>query len=199
MLFVFADGINYIKQRSFWGKLPVVNRDLRCFLGLPVWYFVSFFGSCFDCMGVCLNSFFFEVSNDSMGDSRKSEIQHWEKGYIRVLCWHNSKSKKKWRLLDFQECQKVHSFVFSFFQQCVDPTVVSFHCSQRSKMSVHRCNKPRHTCNGFQEEHPIQPVFLRQDIFLPREHFFVPTHVIETESQRLNEGISKFISNVCRV
>lgn len=93
----------------------------------------------------------------------------------------------------------MHSFVLSFFQQCVDPSVVSFHCPQRSKMSVHCCNKPWYTCNCFQEEHPIQPVFLCQNIFLPREHLFVSTHVIETESQRLNEGISKFISDICRV
>ena len=90
----------------------------------------------------------------------------------------------------------MHSFVFSFFEQRVDPTIVSLHRSQGPKMSVHGCNKPWHTCNGFQEEHPIQPVFLSDNILLPREHLSVSAHNIKAESQRLNEGISEVISEV---
>ena len=78
----------------------------------------------------------------------------------------------------------------------MDPTIVSLHRSQGPKMSVHGCNKPWHTCNGFQEEHPIQPVFLSDNILLPREHLSVSAHNIKAESQRLNEGISEVISEV---
>lgn len=90
----------------------------------------------------------------------------------------------------------MHSFVLSFFKQCVDPTIVSFHCSQWSKMSVHGCNKSWHSCNCFQEEHSIQPVFLSENILLPRENLSVSTHNIKAESQGLNESISEVISKV---
>jgi len=93
----------------------------------------------------------------------------------------------------------MHSFVLSFFEQRVDPTIVSLHRSQGPKMSVHGCNKPWHTCNGFQEEHPIQPVFLSDNIFLPREYFFVSTHDIKTKSQGLDKEICELISNISRL
>jgi len=66
-------------------------------------------------------------------------------------------------------------------------------------MSVHGCNKPWYTCNGFQEEHPIQPVFLSNNILLPREYLFVPTHDIKAKTQGLDKEICELISNVCRM
>ena len=87
----------------------------------------------------------------------------------------------------------MHSFVFCFLKQMMNPSMIMLHSSYAVQVAPHGTNHPWDTSNGLQEYHSIQPFFFIHFIWV------IPWENIETPSCQPYYTQSYFISQTFRL
>ena len=123
--FVSTDDFHHVSHRCGFWQLPIFQGHIGHLPIHKVWKDTGV--NIMKKMCVGSHRFFFQIPYESVAYLRREYVRQEEQIEKHTLCPQDGESEERSALTDLHECQQMHPLVFSFFQERVDPSIVSFH------------------------------------------------------------------------
>jgi hypothetical protein len=150
-----------------------VHGNIRSLEFLPFGQFAGF--NIANCKSICEDSFLFEIADEAMASSRRDEVREEHGVEENALGTENHDLHEPARLGHFEESQKVHALIVSFFEKGLNPrgasvyvvikvlakwnspSVITLEATNAVQMTEHTSYHTRNSCNALQEYEADEP------------------------------------------